>query len=161
MTIKEVLDSAREAALEIRRMEEESELRRQQIGVQGHSYGAHSKNGIRDPMRKVIELIDWEKERIASLRLNDAIEEGYEIVAGLEKVTDPATVEVLTRYYLQGESWMDIVSGKNGVGPISERIDLLVGHKYDTQVKILSSSIDGTIQSWESIGIAHLKEMGR
>lgn len=163
MTVKEVLEAAREAAIEIRRIEEEAEIRRQRIGVQGHGYDVHSKSGILDPMRKVDDLLEWQESQYDNSDILPPIDEGYELVAGIERISDPFTVEVVTRYYLQGESWREIVEGLPvGMTPISERSNgLLSGLSHSDQIKVLVKSVDESIKEWERIGIPHLKEMGR
>lgn len=165
MTVREVLQAAREAAVEIRTMEEQAQIRREAIGVQGHGYGFHSKAGILDPTRKIDELILWEEERVGADYLREPIDEAWDVISGATHIADDVTIQVVTRYFLQAESWSEIVSGwtRNGqvMPPISESIETLGGNTHADQVKILSASILANIGEWESIGIAKLKEMGR
>ncbi len=42
MTVREVLDAAYEAALELRRIDEEAQARRDAIGPQGYHVGVHA-----------------------------------------------------------------------------------------------------------------------
>lgn len=160
LRVREVLEAAREAALSIRRGEEVAELRRRSIGVQGHGYDVHSKSGILDPTRKIDSVLDWEMERAASHDLTRPIDEAYEIVRGAEHISDSLTIEVVTRYYLQAESYIEIARDlveNRGM----EQLKGLRELKRRDQVKVISQSVDEAILSWERIGIAHLKEMAR
>lgn len=138
----------------------------QAIGVQGHnSFEVHAKSGILDPMRHVVELMDWQDELVNEPDLQAPISEAYELVAGIEHVTDGVTVEVVTRYYLQGESWREIIDGYEYGGvkvtPIAERMSILEGMSRAKQFSALQKAMDSSIDQWERIGIAHLKEMGQ
>lgn len=166
MTVREVLQAARDAAVEMRRIDEQAEIRRQLIGVQGHnSFDVHGKSGILDPMRHVIELMDWQEEVVSKDDLQVPIDEAYQIVKGISHISDGLTLEVVTRYYLQGESWGEIINGYERDGekmpPISERTDVLAGVSKAKQHKWLSKAMSMAIDEWERIGIAHLKEMGQ
>ena len=155
MTVREVLDAAREAALEIRRIEDEAEIRREAVGPQGHSYDPHPKSGILDPMRHVDDLIEWEMAQINVAELQEPIAEAADIVRGIDRLGDHGATEIVTRYYLQGESWHEIVSA------MESHTDYLKGLPRKTQIKCLKEAIGPSIDLWESIGIAKLKEMGR
>lgn len=159
MTVLEVLEAAREAAVEIRRFEEQAEIRRQLIGVQGHnSFEVHAKTGILDPMRHVIELMDWQQESEEDvLELRDPIDEAYELVAGAETVTDSLSIEVITRYYLQAESWNSIARDLGD----RRHVEPLVGMDRKSQVSLLERALAAVVRDLETIGIARLKEMGR
>lgn len=165
LTVREVLQAAREAAVEIRSIEEQAQIRRDAIGVQGHGYGFHSKSGILDPTRKIDELICWEQERVGDEYLRQPIDEAWDVIAGARHISDDAMIQVVTRYYLQAESWHEIVGGwvRNGqvMPPIAETIPSFEGKSHELQVKLLSKSIDANIEEWESVGIAKLREMGR
>ena len=162
LSVRDVLEQAREAALEIRRAEEELQVQMESIGPQGYSMGVHAKHGILDPMRKVDAMIDYAETSIDYELLNQTVDEGVAVVAGIAKVSDPLTVEVVTRYYLQAESWSDIVKGNpaNGTKPLAERHESLSGMSNTRLTKLLKLSVNEMIDRWESIGIAHLKEMG-
>lgn len=165
LTVREVLEAAREAAIELRKLEEQMEVKLQSIGVQGHnSSEIHAKSSVLDPMRHVVELMDWQTVATNREDLQAAINEAYQIVAGISHITDGFTVEVVTRYYLQGESWKEIVDGYEYDGqrmtPITERTKLLDGLKRADQFKVLEEAMKESIAQWERIGIAHLKEMG-
>ena len=158
MTVREVLDAAREAALEIRRLEEQAEMRWQAIGVQGHnSFEVHPKSGILDPMRHVIEYLDWSEDAIDTEGLNEPINDAYEILRGIEHVADPLSVELATRYYLQAESWPSIARDLGEVRHIEALADL----DRSEQIRILIKAMEEAVAEWDRIGIAHLKEMGR
>lgn len=155
VSVRDVLELAREAAIEIRRYEDELQLKLEAIGPQGYSMGPHSKNGILDPMRKVDDLIDAQASVPDRSELQRSIDEGYEIMAGIERVSDPVSVEVATRYYLQGESWRDVARSLEG------RSEALSGRSRNEQVTLLQRAMDSMLSFWDEIGIAHLKEMGR
>ncbi len=153
LTVREVLVAAREAALEIRKIEEQAEIRREMIGPQGHGYESHSKTGIRDPMRHVDDLIVWEQSQINTAELQDPIIEASEIVDGIDKIADPNATEVVSRYYLEAESWYEIAR------TMEKRTQYLSGLKRDEQVKCLVKIVEMAMKEWESIGIARLKEL--
>lgn len=166
MTVREVLEAAREAAIEIRKLEEQMEVKLQSIGVQGHnSFEVHAKSGVLDPMRHVVDLMDWQTCMVNREDLQVAINEAYQIVVGISRITDDFTVEVITRYFLQGETWKEIVDGyeygDQKMSPITERTKLLDGLKRADQFNVIEESMNASITQLEKIGIAHLKEMGR
>ena len=154
MKVREVLEAARECALAIRRNEELAELRRLSIGVQGHSYDVHSKSGILDPSRKIDDILDWEMEQNEEIP-REPIEEAWEIVSGAEHVSDSLTIEIMTRYFLQAESLVELVRDF----AVDRNMKSLQGLTRKEQVKVVSKTIEETIEQWESIGIAHLKDM--
>lgn len=156
MTVREVLQAAREAAAEIRRIEEQTELKMQAIGVQGYSYGVHGKSGVLDPMRRVIDLVDWREATKDTANLWDPINDGYEILAGIEKITDPLTTEIVARYWLQAETWNSIARDLGDV----RHIKALEGLSRASQVALLVEDMDALMDHCERIGIAHLRDMG-
>lgn len=165
MKVREVFEAAREASIAIRTLEEQIELRRQLIGVQGHnSFEVHGKSGVLDPMRHVVEFMDWQTELVDKPDLTIPISEAYEVVAGVERIADSFIVELVMRYYLQGESWREIVDGYRRadgvVPPIAEQDKTLKGLSRSKQIKLLSEELDDAIDRWDKIGIARLKEMG-
>ena len=155
MTVREVFEAAREAAIEIRKLEEQAQAKRDAIGVQGHGYESHSKSGILDPSRKILELIEWEQEQINSDELRLPIDEAYELLEGARHVSDSLSIEIALRYYLQGESWVEIAKS------LEQRVESLVGLNRSSQIKVIVSAMDAEMGEWERIGIAHLREMGR
>lgn len=162
LSVRELLEIAREAAVKMRQIDEQVEIRRQMIGVQGHnSFEVHAKSGILDPMRHVIDLMEWQESLEEIPDLNAPIEEAYSIMAGIAKIADGVTVEVVTRYYLQGMSLREIVDGCDGYPPLSERTDGLDGLPKQKQLSWVKKAMDLAIDQWELIGIAHLKEMGQ
>lgn len=156
LTVQEVLNSAREAALEIRRIEEQAQVRRELLGAQGHTYEFHAKNGILDPTRKIDDLILWEQQQINTGELQSPIEEAVCVVSGIAKIADDMSVEIVTRYYLQADSWVEIARDLD-----SRHVDALRGLSRSEQVRILTKTMMAAIAEWDAIGIAHLKEMGR
>lgn len=163
MTVSEVLEAAREAALEIRRIEEQAEIRIQAIGPQGYSLGVHAKTGILDPMRKVDELMDWQESEKDKFYLLPTLDEAWDVIAGAAKITDDIDIEIVTRYYLQAESIVEIVRGSRDgvVPPIAKKVAEMAEMSVREQVDVIEAAIREDVASWESIGIAHLKEMGR
>lgn len=157
LTVREVLNAAREAAIEIRRIEEQAQLKRESVGVQGHTYGFHTKNGILDPTRKIDDLILWEQQEIGSEELNQPIEEAVSVVDGISRIADSLSVELVTRYYLQAESWNEIA---RDLSSKDRNITALCGLSRSEQVNLLIKTMDAAIAQWETIGLAHLKEMG-
>lgn len=155
MTVREVLDAAREAALEIRRIEEQTEVRRQAIGVQGHSYGVHSKSGILDPSRKIDELMQWEQDLLDMPDLQEPIDEAYRVVAGASRCTSDLGIELVTRYYLQAESYVTIARDLADV----RGLDFVRELERKAQIEAIVTRIDDVIARWEMLGIARLKEL--
>lgn len=155
MTVREVFLAAREAAIEIRKIEEQAQVKRDAIGVQGHGYETHSKSGILDPSRKILDLIEWEESQVNSDELQSPIDDAYELLAGIQTVADDLSVEITSRYYLQAESWNEIARS------LETRVESLAGLGRGKQVSLLAKTMDAAMEQWERIGIAHLREMGR
>lgn len=155
LTVREVFQAAREAAIEIRKIEEEMQTKRDAIGVQGHGYETHSKSGILDPSRKILELIEWEESQVNSESLQQPIDEAYELLAGIQTIADDLSVEITSRYYLQAESWHEIAKS------LEPRVESLAGLSRNRQVSLLSRTMDAAMSQWERVGIAHLRDMGR
>lgn len=157
LTVKEVFDAAREAALEIRRIEEQTQVKRELLGAQGHSYDFHSKNGILDPTRKIDDLIMWEAQQINADELRQPIDDACDIVDGISKVADDLCVELVTRYYLQAESWVEIARDLGD----SRHIGALDGLVRGEQVSLLKKTMSAAMSEWDAIGLARLKELGK
>lgn len=155
LTVREVFQAAREAAIEIRMIEEQAQAKRDAIGVQGHGYETHSKSGILDPSRKILELIEWEESQVNSDELREPINDAYELLRGIDRIADKLCVEITTRYYLRAESWQEIARS------LEARVESLAGLSRMRQVSLLSKTMDAAMDQWELVGIAHLKEMGR
>lgn len=162
MTVTELLDSARDAATKIRRMEYEDELMTARVGPQGYSMGIHSKGAVLDPMRKVDDLIDWQSRKRDLDWLQEPIDEAWDVVKGIRKLTDDFTVEIVTRYYLQAETWPEIVDGdeRAGIKPMSERVSGYEDMSRTAQISSLRSALESSLRFWNRIGIARLKRMG-
>lgn len=62
MTPSEAFERSRQSAKRIRQIDEELRTLRDRIGQQGYSMDYHSKNGILDPMRKLIDALDEEPD---------------------------------------------------------------------------------------------------
>ena len=107
------------------------------------------------PIRKIDDLIEWERTQTNVAELQAPIIEASDIVAGIDKLGDHGATEIVTRYYLQGESWHEIVRA------MESRNDYLKRLPRATQVKCLKEAIEPSLDLWESIGIAKLKELGR
>lgn len=157
MTVREVLEAAREAAIQLRRLDEEAEIRREAIGPQGYSMGPHAKVGILDPMRHVDELLDWEQAQKSFPDLTLPLDEAWDVVSGIATISDELTLDMVSRYYLQGEPWTSIARDYGDKRGIND----LVGLSRAKQVERLQGVMDESFKVWEHIGIAHLKEMGR
>ena len=160
LTILEVFEAARDAAIRIRRIEEQTEVKRERVGVQGHGYEVHAKSGILDPMRKVDELLDWQAAQLSDSELAEPIEEALEVVRGIETLGDDLAVELVVRHYLQAESWESIVRGDDGSPSMSDRIDAFADISVKRQVQYLKEAFRQVLPDWERIGIARLKQMG-
>lgn len=155
LTVREVFVAAREAAIEIRKIEEQAQAKRDAIGVQGHGYETHAKTGILDPSRKILELIEWEESQVNSDELREPIDEAYELLTGIQAIADDLSVEITSRYYLQAEPWAEIARS------LEHRVESLKGMPRSKQVSLLSKTLDVAMDQWERVGIAHLREMGR
>ena len=155
MTVREILETAREAALERRRIDEQSEIRRLSIGVQGHSMGFHSKSGLLDPTRKIDALIEWQEEQASGVDMGWAIDDGKELLRCIAKKADALSVEMARRYYIDAESWSEVAQA------MEESIPIIKGKRRRDQVTLLSLSMDATIDEWEGFGTANIKELGR
>ena len=160
LTILEIFEAARDAAIRIRKIEEQTAIKRERVGVQGHGYEVHAKSGILDPMRKVDDLLDWQAAQLSDSELAEPIEEALEVVRGIEKLGDDLAVELVVRHYLQAESWESIVRGDDGSPRMSERIEAFGGLPVSTQVRYLKEAFRQVLPDWERIGIARLKQMG-
>lgn len=161
MTVLEVFEAARDAARRMRSIEEESAIRRERVGVQGHGYEVHAKSGILDPMRKVDDLLDWQEDQESTLGLEALIDEAWDVLCGIATLGDDFAVELVTRHYLQCESWASIAYGIDGARPMRERIEALKGVPRDKHAEYLRKAFRAVLPEWERIGIAKLKQMGR
>lgn len=161
LTVLEVFEAARDAARRMRAIEEESTIRRERVGVQGHGYEVHAKSGILDPMRKVDDLLDWQDDQENTLGLEALIDEAWDVIGGIATLGDDFAVELVTRHYLYCESWAHMVRGGDGARPMDERVEMLKGIPRDRQAKYLRKAFREVLPEWERIGIAKLKQMGR
>ena len=157
MTVREILDAAREAVVRLRFIDEQTEIRRLAIGVQGHSYEVHPKVGIFDSTGKIDDLIAWEQECKGESGCEEIVDEARCLLAGVALVADPTLVEMATRHYLEAESWVSIARDMDD----ERHIDQLSGLTRHDQVKRLKAVMDVATSEWQRIGIARLKDMGR
>ena len=161
LTVLEVFEAARDAARRMRSIEEESAIRRERVGVQGHGYEVHAKSGILDPMRKVDDLLDWQEDQESTLGLEALIDEAWDVLCGIATLGDDFAVELVTRHYLQCESWASIAYGVDGARPMYERVEALKGVPRNKHAEYLRKAFRAVLPEWERIGIAKLKQMGR
>lgn len=155
MTVREVLEAARESVLQIRKLEELIVIRRELLGPQGHTYDFHSKNGVRDPMRAVDEFMVWESELIDVSELRNPIREAVEVVDGIESIGDMTAVDVVSHYYLNGESWNEVAKS------VGKGIDSIANLDKAARIKCLQQALKVKFIEWDNIGIAQLRELGR
>ena len=140
MTCEELFESARNAALQIRRIEEQAQALSEGIGVQGHKYERVNVTGTLDWTAKVDDLLQWEtnaKERIAECHRELGI--AWELVAGMERLGWDVTLA--TERYLRGKPWDEVV-GKNQIASAQARC------------RAMFANVD-------QIGIAKVREVGR
>ena len=119
MLPSEILERSRSSALRIRAIDAEIRELHEKIGVQGHSYGFHGKTDIRDPLRRVDEMldgtVDLEMERaecqrdvIAALKVIDGM-------CALDTLSDGRFTTdaeyVLTEYFVFARTITEVASG--------------------------------------------------
>lgn len=155
LKVVEVLSAAREAAMELRKIDERTELMRQAIGPQGYHVGVHAKSGILDPTRHIDEIIDWETIQRSRPDVAGAMDEAWDVVSGIAVGYDQLVVDIVTAYYLRAESWVQVAR------TVSENRESLSGLDRAKQVKAIQKTLEPCMAEWERIGIARLKEMGR
>ena len=85
MRPSEVLERSHDSAVRIAEIDDEIAELFERIGVQGHSYERHGKNGVLDPMRKVDDAIDGavdlERERMECMT---DVMAAWSVLIGLE-----------------------------------------------------------------------------
>lgn len=117
MRPSEVLERSREAAIRLRGIDDEITALHDAIGVQGHTYGFHGKNDIRDPMRRVDEMLDGttdlERERAECVR---DIRDAWSVIEGMRSLdeSDALTTDVeyvLVQYYVYARGWPEVSRG--------------------------------------------------
>ena len=153
--VRDTLISAREASQELSRLRQQHQFLQDAIGVQGHSYGVHSKSGILDPMRRVVDLIEWEEDNSDLEELQDVIEEGKLLIDGAAILTDAFTLDVLQRYYLRGQGLpriaRELAPGVPGLDRLPEA----------TQVAVLEDALANVVADLDRTGEARLKALAR
>lgn len=155
MTVREVLEAARESVIQIRKLEELIVIRRELLGPQGHTYDFHSKNGVRDPMRAVDEFMVWESELTDVSELRNPIREAVEVVDGIESIGDMTAVDVVSHYYINGESWNEVAKS------VGKSIDSIANLDKAARIECLQQALKVKFIEWDNIGIAQLRELGR
>jgi hypothetical protein len=155
MTIWEMLSQARDAALEIRRIEMETDERIGSIGVGARSYEAHGALGsVLDPMRKVDELIDWQSGQIDSSGLVGQIEDAAEIVSGIRASGDEMAAEIALRYFVRAEPMPKIAADVKGRSDATAEMDDAAA------AAVMLKALEKSLCYWDEIGIARLREIG-
>lgn len=156
MTIWEMLSQARDAALEIRRIERETDERIGSIGVGARSYEAHGAMGsVLDPMRKVDELIDWQSGQIDSDGLVGQIEDAEEIVSGIRASGDEMAAEIALRYFVRAEPMTKIAADVKGRAKLTAEMD------DETAARMMMLALEKLLCYWDGVGIARIREIGR
>lgn len=156
MTIWEMLSQARDAALEIRRIERETDERIGSIGVGARSYEAHGAMGsVLDPMRKVDELIDWQSGQIDSDGLVGQIEDAEEIVSGIRASGDGMAAEIATRYFVNAEPMEQIAADLKWIAKSTAEMDDAAA------AALMLKALGKLLCYWDGVGIARLREIGK
>ena len=156
MTIREMLSQARDAALEIRRIEMEADERIGSIGVGARSFEAHGALGsVLDPMRKVDELLDWQAGQIDSAGLVGQIEDAAEIVSGIRASGDEMAAEIALRYFVRAEPMTEIAADLKGRSDATAEMD-------DAEAAdLMLMALEKWLCCWDGVGVARLREIGR
>lgn len=121
MKPSEILERSRSSAIRIREIDAEIRELHDRIGVQGHTYGFHGKNDIRDPMRKVDEMLDGtadlERERA---ECQGDIMAAWSVIDGVRAIDDRSkegfttmAEYMLAEYYVYAR---DIRTVARGIG---------------------------------------------
>lgn len=117
MKPSEVLERSRMAVIRLDAIDNEINDLHDRIGVQGHTYGFHGKNDIRDPMRHVDEMLDGtmelERERAECMR---DIADATVVIDGLRAFDDSNSLMtdceyVLTEYYVYAKGMEEVAKG--------------------------------------------------
>ena len=156
MTLWEMLSQARDAALEIRRIEMETDERIGSIGVGARTYEAHGAMGsVLDPMRKVDELIDWQSGQMDSAGLVGQIEDATEIVSGIRASGDEMAAEIATRYFVNAEPMEESASDLKGSAKSTAEMDDAAA------AALMLKALEKLLCYWDGVGIARLREIGQ
>ena len=150
--VREALEAARSAAIELQSVKQTEALMRSHIGVGGHSYEAHPKVGIFDPSRKIVGLLAWEESSADTSHLEAIIGEGRQIVDGAAEWCDPLGLEVLTRYYLHGEALTRI--SRN----LGNRLGGVLPYDPGERDKVVRRALQATVDGLEGVGMARLRQ---
>lgn len=126
MKPSEILERSRSAALRIREIDAEIRALHDKIGVQGHSCGFHGKNDIRDPMRRVDEMldgtVDLEREKLECQR---DITAAWMVIDGVRAIDDRADETFTTvAEYILAEYYVYAKDIRTIAGDIGKRAEL-------------------------------------
>lgn len=143
MDAREYFENVRDAAKCIKSIGERKDEMMEAMGPRGMTYDAHGQ-GMSDPMRRVDDLVDWERQQIEELgECRRQIEDAWQIVAGIEETFKDDAAQVVTRYSLWCEGW--------------EQIAQEMGHKASECRLLFETTMD-----WcDYVGLARLREAGR
>ena len=144
MTTSEIFEAARQAGLELLRIEQRTQEMIDRIGVQGQSYERVSISGVLDPMRKVDDLLDWEirsKEEHAECSKDIAM--AQELLAGIRVLGYEGHAKIIEEHFLNLHDW----------GAVANR--------YGLTAELCRACANKMFLMCDSIGIARMKEMGR
>lgn len=105
MLPSEVFMASRDAHRDMERIDAELRELEDSIGVQGHSYERHSKNGVLDPSRQVIRKIAAEEglagEKAECMR---SVSEARRLLVGVRALCGHDMADVVELYYVEGMS---------------------------------------------------------
>lgn len=146
MKPSEILERSRSSAIRIRAINAEIRELHDKIGVQGHTYGFHGKNDIRDPMRRVDEMLDGtadlEREKVECQR---DIMAAWSVIDGVRAIDDRSSgvfttmaEYILAEYYVYAKDVVTIAKG--------------IGKRRDLCARMLSE----TVELCDRIGCAGL-----
>lgn len=154
MGVRDTLEAARASTIDLRRIEERTEILRQNIGVQGHSYEFHAKVGILDPSRQIDALLDWQDEHEGIEGLQECIEEARTIIEGAARIIDPLAVEALLGYYVEGKSMHAVAARLLVFAPTLEEMG------ETDRLQVVHAALEQTVSYLEGIGYARLRALG-
>ena len=117
MKPSEILERSRMAVVRMDAIDDEIRDLHDRIGVQGHTYGFHGKNDIRDPMRHVDEMIDGTVE--LEMEKSECMRDVYEatlVIDGLRALDESKSLMtdceyVLTEYYVYAKGMHEVARG--------------------------------------------------
>ena len=106
MRPSEVFMAARDAVMEMAKIDEKIFELSEHIGVMGHSYDRKAKNDIKDPSRKVIEMLDGTMELEREKReCQRSVDEAMRLIIGLNAIDELAAYVVMEHYVRLRHDW--------------------------------------------------------